>query len=216
VVNTVSKSAFLPYESKNQTTLSSAMFQQQPQHPRPVAIVSASTSTTTPSPPATHPSRPSSPQAKDEIHVAEDGHNGGTGHPQKSRMDIDQATFNELPLDIQEDLRCHHELFFLRKDAAESEEQQDQPQDQGGVSRLLPEKTLLSGGTDEANTTLPAWSQVDPEDLIAMSTPAMKTTLQQYAERKRKEPPSTPLRSGTKNRVPEFPSPAKVSRQRGR
>ncbi|KAG0045659.1 deoxycytidyl transferase [Gryganskiella cystojenkinii] len=209
-INSVSKSAFASVDTKNQTTLSSAMFQQQ-QRSGPAAIAIASIKSPHPGDePHHHNQQHEQNQDQQQQPHADAGNRVSEPKPE---MEIDQATFNELPTDIQEDLRRHHQLVFL---GGSSDNGRGGDKDMTETNPEPPaplEENKENKEEQVANTTLPAWSQLDPADLIAMSTPAMKTTLQRYAERRLEPPqaqvPNTPPRRPL-NRILGLQSPAKL------
>lgn len=163
VVNTVSKAAFaLPMESlMNQTTLTSAMFQKsmtvikpQPLDNSEPPLHSATATAQDPPPPLVE----------------------RRAEPEKPTMEIDSGTFKELPKDIQDELLRDHKLVFLNENTS----------DVSGVgSGVMTERgnTAVEQPSEQKHG-LPSWSQLDPRDLMALSTPIMRDTLKEYAELK--------------------------------
>ncbi|KAG0371091.1 deoxycytidyl transferase [Mortierella sp. AD032] len=162
VVNTVSKSAFILPDSMNQTTLTSAMFQQKPKSSTALLNPQRTTDNAEPSS-HSHPTRGQDPPPPVEQRRVE---------PEKPIMEIDSGTFKELPKDIQEELLRDHKLVFIDK---------DDNSNSGGVSTAEGRSVLVEQQGDKKNK-LPSWSQLDPVELMALSTPVMRDALKEYAE----------------------------------
>ncbi|KAG0228115.1 deoxycytidyl transferase [Actinomortierella wolfii] len=149
--------------------------------------------------------------------------------PPLPEMEIDRATFEELPKDIQEDLLRHHQLKFL------SQQADNPPNPSTPPRQLLNDNTTsapsLAENVDQLN--LPPWSQLNPHDLQAMSTPMIRKALEAYARDPQPHmhadsgeslaaivdngddtpaPPSTPVRAGISNIAGDsvLPSPSKL------
>ncbi|KAF9294775.1 deoxycytidyl transferase [Linnemannia elongata] len=164
VVNTVSKAAFAFPETKNQTTLTSAMFQQKSTAVNPRAVDDSEPSLQPPS--ATAVQEPLHPTVERRV------------EPEKPIMEIDKGIFKELPKDIQDELLRDHNLVFLNEDISDAS---------GGGAVAMVE----GGGTSVAEQQssaqkheLTPWSQLDPRELMVLSTPAMRNALKEYAELK--------------------------------
>ncbi|KAF9969953.1 deoxycytidyl transferase [Actinomortierella ambigua] len=133
----------------------------------------------------------------------------GTGHQQSDRqqqqnsaiplrppsppplpeMEIDRATFEELPVDIQQDLSRHHQLKFLSQRAegsSTSHHARDEavpPAADGNKDEAIAGSSSPSAhSTTPDRPSLPPWSQLDPDALRAMSTPMIRKTLELYAD----------------------------------
>ncbi|KAF8946703.1 deoxycytidyl transferase [Haplosporangium gracile] len=153
VVNTVSKSAFALPDSKNQTTLTSAMFQQKSMAEQPPLY-----------PPTTTAQEPPHPQVERRA------------EPEKPTMEIDSGTFKELPKDIQDELLRDHKLVFLNEDASDASGVVPVAMAEGG--------TVVEQQPSEQKHELTPWSQLDPRELMVLSTPVMRDALKEYAELK--------------------------------
>ncbi|KAF9125676.1 deoxycytidyl transferase [Mortierella sp. 14UC] len=163
VVNTVSKSAFVLPDSMNQTTLTSAMFQQKSKPATAPLNPQRSLDNTEPSLSYTAPGQdppPLPPPAERRV------------EPEKPTMEIDSGTFKELPKDIQEELLRDHKLVFIDQEAVGIGR---------GVERAA-EGSVLAAQQQERQNELPPWSQLDPVELMALSTPVMRDALKDYAE----------------------------------
>ncbi|KAF9929508.1 deoxycytidyl transferase [Linnemannia zychae] len=158
-VNTVSRSAFVFPESKNQTTLTTAMFQRKtvaPEIIRPIHHASTD-------------SQDLPQQALIEQH-AEQG---------KPNMEIDRATFKELPKDIQEELLREYKLVFNNENTVNTSN--------CGTTAVIEEAIEDTNAVEQINSRqneLPPWSQLDPLELMSLSTPLMRNALKEYAELK--------------------------------
>ncbi|KAG9325824.1 hypothetical protein KVV02_005748 [Mortierella alpina] len=167
VVNTVSKSAFTPYDTMNQTTLTSAMFQQKRGSPSKNSVFAS-----------VHMNSPA-PEPEPAVEYATEAE--PPGRPQQEQdeappMEIDATTFKELPLEIQEELLRSHRLVFINQPSSTQT---------GETSRES--KAQVGSSLDELTVRkhiLPPWSQVDPAELMALSTPVMRDTLKEYAGRR--------------------------------
>ncbi|KAF9356858.1 deoxycytidyl transferase [Mortierella sp. AD094] len=175
VINAVSKTAFASLDSMNQTTLSAAMFQRRV----PTAIVGGSVDPgkillyehLTPFPKSMELSEPKNEVSQGDL-----------------TLEIDSETFKELPTDIQEELSRHHRFVFVNQNGSETtntaSSEEMQLNDHPGLDLCAPlhhrskDKDLAPPAVD--HTLLP-WSQVDPAELVALSTPAMRDTLKEYA-----------------------------------
>ncbi|KAF9900957.1 deoxycytidyl transferase [Linnemannia zychae] len=166
VVNTVSKSAFVLPESMNQTTLTSAMFQQKPKIVTAPLNPQQSLDNTEPSrsyiaPEHDLPPLPPLPPPDEQLI-----------DPEKPTMEIDSGTFNELPKDIQEELLRDHKLVFIDLEDVSV----------AGGAEAAAEGSVLAMKEGERQHGLPPWSQLDPMELMALSTPVMRDALKEYAE----------------------------------
>ncbi|KAG0256333.1 deoxycytidyl transferase [Actinomortierella ambigua] len=116
-------------------------------------------------------------------------------------MEIDRATFEELPENIRQDLSRHHQLKFLsqsstaalRRASTTSPPPHLPPPPHVQVDELLGDNegdgiasSSPSSPLHSAHPSLPPWSQVDPDTLIAMSTPMIRKTLGLYADNPRR------------------------------
>lgn len=165
VVNTVSKSAFALPETKNQTTLTSAMFQQKSAASNPRAVDNSEPSLQLPAATtAQEPLRPPFERRAD---------------PEKPIMEIDEGTFKELPKDIQDELLRDHKLVFRNEGTSELSSDGPVAMVEGG--------TVVEQQTSANNHELTPWSQLDPSELMALSIPAMRDALKEYAELKQKD-----------------------------
>ncbi|KAF9389895.1 deoxycytidyl transferase [Podila verticillata] len=235
-INFMDKSSYSSMDNKNQTTLS-AMFQ-----PKSSATgASSSTSGLGTGRSNSGPKRdspPPQPKQPEPLPPPEP-------RPLPP-MEIDSITFKELPLDIQEELRRHYTLVFIdsgisswttiNKQPLEEDNFHHHDEHPGDISIILPpsprpvpmgpprtppnrarnEMSTSSPPPEGTPSTLTPWSQLDPAELAAMSTPAIRHTLHEYAERKSNIPP--PPRRGTKRLMPDndndamevLPSPSQL------
>ncbi|KAF9539314.1 deoxycytidyl transferase [Mortierella hygrophila] len=163
VINTVSKSAFAVPETKNQTTLTSAMFQQ-----KSIAVNSRPLDNS--EPPTTTPAQePRDPAVERRV------------EPEKPIMEIDSGIFKELPKDIQDELLRDHKLVFRNESTS----------DVSGGGPLAMD-TVVEQQTSAQKHELTPWSQLDPRALMALSTPVMRDALKEYAELKQTTASSRP------------------------
>ncbi|KAG0245010.1 deoxycytidyl transferase [Mortierella sp. GBA43] len=146
VINTVSKSAFTSQDLMNQTTLTSAMFQQKPRSTTtgitsgpPVAVNEKQTTS----------SSTDTPQLEDVSR-----HNEGL------TMEIDSETFRELPPDIQEELSRQHRLVFVDRNGHEDSQIQGSMHVEHGKA---PMQSGHSTVNDRSNTdkSLPPWLRAE-------------------------------------------------------
>ncbi|KAG0056878.1 deoxycytidyl transferase [Linnemannia elongata] len=164
VVNTVSKAAFAFPETKNQTTLTSAMFQQKSTAVNPRAVDDSEPSL----------QLPSATAAQELLHPTVERR----VEPEKPIMEIDKGIFKELPKDIQDELLRDHNLVFLNEDISDAS---------GGGPVAMVEGRGTSVAEQQASAQkheLTPWSQLDPRELMVLSTPAMRNALKEYAELK--------------------------------
>ncbi|KAG0272814.1 deoxycytidyl transferase [Linnemannia exigua] len=186
VVNTVSKSAFVLPDSMNQTTLTSAMFQQKPKSATaPLNLQQTLEHAEPSSHPHPTPGQDPPPPAPVEQ---------GRSEPEKPTMEIDSGTFKELPKDIQEELLRDHKLVFVDQDDANNNGRACTTENGGAMNEQ-------QGGK---KNELPPWSQLDPIELMALSTPVMRDALKEYAEIKKHG-------RGPSNKLPA--TPATTSKQ---
>ncbi|KAG0257811.1 deoxycytidyl transferase [Mortierella polycephala] len=168
VVHTVPKSIFEAQDSMNQTTLTSAMFQQRRvQQPPP------------------KPENESGSRINDDIVVPP------VNQEQHARMEIDSETFKELPKEIQDELSRHHRLVFINQSPRGTNNHQGSESELSSLDHsqqgdpIQPRVAEEDEGTAAPNqhSQLPPWSQVNPAELMALSTPVMRETLEAYANR---------------------------------
>ncbi|KAG0206260.1 deoxycytidyl transferase [Mortierella sp. NVP41] len=168
IVNTVSKSAFTLQDTMNQTTLTSAMFQQKRNHQPPKEALDA-VNTRRPldnddvleqEPPHPQPQPPAERQPE----------------PEKPTMEIDSDTFKELPKDIQDELLRHHKLVFLHQEIPHAATIRAE------VRIHAAEESASTDHPPNRQHELPPWSQLDPVELMALSTPVIRDALKEYAE----------------------------------
>ncbi|KAF9173500.1 hypothetical protein BGX20_003036 [Mortierella sp. AD010] len=103
-------------------------------------------------------------------------------------LEIDNETFKELPTDIQEELLRHHRFVFVNQNGSETtitaSSKEMQLNGHPGLDSCV---SLHHGSKDKdlpqtaVDRVLPPWSQVDPAELVALSTPMMRDTLNEYA-----------------------------------
>ncbi|KAF9161821.1 deoxycytidyl transferase [Actinomortierella ambigua] len=116
-------------------------------------------------------------------------------------MEIDRATFEELPENIRQDLSRHHQLKFLsqsgtaalRRASTASPPSHLPPPTHVQVGELSGDNegdviasSSPSSPLHSAHPSLPPWSQINPDTLIAMSTPMIRKTLELYADNPRR------------------------------
>jgi hypothetical protein len=153
VVNTVSKSAFTTQDSRNQTTLTSAMFQQKRRVTS--AITTNEPSTTAPERDTTSPGA-DTPQADD---------GSGSRDERLTTMEIDRETFRELPPEIQEELAHQHRLVFVDR------REQPEPSPQGSNDHSIVQSRFTGDNPFQA----------DHAELLTLSAPVIRDTLQNHA-----------------------------------
>ena len=163
VINTLSKSAFALPETKNHTTLTSAIFKQKSTavNPRPPDN----------NEPLLHP--PTATPAQEPRHPSIERR----AESEKPIMEIDSGTFKELPKDIQDELLRDHKLIFRNEGISDVSGGGPVAMEEGG--------TVVEQQTSAQKHELTPWSQLDPHELMTMSTPAMRDALKEYAELKR-------------------------------
>ncbi|KAF9434802.1 deoxycytidyl transferase [Entomortierella beljakovae] len=203
VVNSVPRSAFITQDSMNQTTLTSAMFQKK--------VISIA---------------PVEPLGQPMIESVEDTNAGPDSEVFQGdvALEIDRETFKELPKDIQDELSRHHRFVYINQNddvpTTFADEEtvvsvNNSRSDSNGTTELQAERTIGGEGVLPTTRALVPWSQVNPADLAAMSTPMIRDTLNEYVDINR------PLRApSTANRVNEqqhfesgiLPSPSKLDR----
>ncbi|KAF9425206.1 deoxycytidyl transferase [Podila epigama] len=213
-----SSAAYL--DTKNQTTISS-MFQAKSSSTSTVIPKRAATtsSSSTSSEPRLDSNRPISPKPQPQTRPSPPPVEPAV----LPTLEIDRTTFNELPVDIQDELRRHNNLVLLDCNGpgegtiSQQKEQSvvttpvndddDEEAHAGDVSAIIPPSQIMlrrdhlmsppsqpfrSNGqgrphamdsTPAIPATLPPWSQLDPAELAALSTPAIRRTLHRYADR---------------------------------
>ncbi|KAF9188156.1 deoxycytidyl transferase [Haplosporangium sp. Z 11] len=177
----VPKSIFEAQDSMNQTTLTSAMFQQRrvqqppskPENGPNSGIVDQSALGAT------------TPLQNDDL-MPPSG-----GQEQHARMEIDSETFKELPKEIQDELSRHHRLVFINQRPQSTNNRQGSESEPSSLDRAQQEDPIQPRVAKEDERTaapnqrsqLPPWSQVDPAELMTLSTPVIRETLGAYANR---------------------------------
>ncbi|KAF9204528.1 deoxycytidyl transferase [Haplosporangium sp. Z 27] len=170
----VSSSAFDAQDTMNQTTLSTTMFQRKP----PNTITSNASELGKESLSGSVAPLLTSieePESTDEVFQGD------------VTLEIDSETFKELPAEIQEELSRHHRFVFINQDgrlatssAFGGEVLHQQHEVNAGASSHHDERNR-DQSPPPINSTLVPWSQLDPRELMALSTPVIRDTLKEYA-----------------------------------
>ncbi|KAI1307385.1 deoxycytidyl transferase [Mortierella claussenii] len=181
VINTVPKSAFVTPDSMNQTTLTSTMFKQK----QPTVAQAGETHEFLQTSLATNNASDSS---------ADTEQRGRTeNNDPMIEMEIDSDTFKELPSEIQEELSHQYRLVFVKQGSGTSAKQEPS-KDQAPLpppslevlcdedNHRIPARQDIT--VSDQQTSLLPWSQVDPAELMALSTPMIRDTLKEYAGKK--------------------------------
>ncbi|KAG0016641.1 deoxycytidyl transferase [Entomortierella chlamydospora] len=171
VINGVPRTAFASLDSMNQTTLSTAMFQRKALTPNASDSVDSS---------KIQLSEHQAPLLKS---MELSGYNSEVSQGDLT-LEIDNETFKELPTDIQEELLRHHRFVFVNQNGSETtitaSSKEMQLNSRPGLDSCV---SLHHGSKDKdlpqtaVDHVLPPWSQVDPAELVALSTPMMRDTL---------------------------------------
>ncbi|KAF9913617.1 deoxycytidyl transferase [Lobosporangium transversale] len=202
-INTTPKPISVTTDYMNQTTLTSTLFQ-------PKRLLSTKAAKD-PTPPIQVSAQDNAPTLKptDQTKVIA-SYNYTEGGP---TMEIDSDTFKELPQEIQAELSLQYRLVFVNLDQNKSTDVQVDVQ---GESNTVPvQEKAKSRHMSIGDDALPPWSQVDPSELMAMSTPAIRDTLKGYAVKHKDNNETDILRDTNSDHSLDsgvLPSPSKLDK----
>ncbi|KAF9113153.1 deoxycytidyl transferase [Mortierella sp. AM989] len=173
------------WDSMNQTTLSTAMFQRKGLSTLHSGVIGSGNIPTVDRTVELSKSTEQS-DLSEQLEHAEEVFQGDV------TLEIDSETFKELPTEIQEELSRHHRFVFVNQNNGVATSSSRKMEAQSNVHLGFEEDASLHRIKDDREQgvltvqhTLLPWSQVDPAELVALSTPMIRHTLNDYAGQRR-------------------------------